>query len=76
MKELLQYMAEQMVSKPEEVEVTEIETGNELKLELRVGQGDMGKVIGRGGSVAKDLRYIVRAAAPVGKRVNVEIVDR
>jgi len=76
LKDLLQYMAEQLVTKPEEVSVTESESGGETKLELRVGQGDMGKVIGRGGSIAKDLRYIVRAAAPQGKRVNVEIVDQ
>jgi hypothetical protein len=76
MKDLLQYMAEQLVSKPDEVTVAESEVGGETRLELRVGQGDMGKVIGRGGSVAKDLRYIVRAAAPQGKRVNVEIIDR
>ena len=76
MKDLLQYMAEQLVNKPDEVTVAESEVGGETRLELRVGQGDMGKVIGRGGSVAKDLRYIVRAAAPQGKRVNVEIIDK
>ncbi|MDR0292864.1 MAG: KH domain-containing protein [Oscillospiraceae bacterium] len=76
MKELLLYMARQLVDKPEEVSVTERESGGELVLELRVAPGDVGKVIGRGGGIAKDLRAIVRSSAPVGKRVNVEIVDK
>ncbi|MCL1806930.1 MAG: KH domain-containing protein [Oscillospiraceae bacterium] len=76
MKELLLYMARQLVEKPDEVSVSERENGSELTLELRVAQGDVGKVIGRGGGVAKDLRSVVRASAPMGKRVNVEIVDK
>ncbi len=76
MKDLLRYMVEQLVETPEEVSVTERESGGELVLELRVAPGDMGKVIGRGGGVAKDLRTVVRSAAPAGKRVNVEIVDK
>jgi len=76
LKELLLYMARQLVEKPDEVSVSERENGSELTLELRVAQGDVGKVIGRGGGVAKDLRSVVRASAPMGKRVNVEIVDK
>lgn len=76
MKDLLRYMVEQLVENPEEVSVTERDSGGELVLELRVAPGDMGKVIGRGGGVAKDLRTVVRSAAPAGKRVNVEIVDK
>ena len=76
MKDLLQYMAEQLVEKPEEVRVTERESAGETTLELRVAPGDMGKVIGRNGVIAKDLRYIVRFTAPPEKRVNIEIVDK
>ncbi|MCL2003735.1 MAG: KH domain-containing protein [Oscillospiraceae bacterium] len=75
MKDLLQYMAGQLVDKPEDVRVAERSNGGELVLELRVAPSDIGKVIGRGGGVAKDLRMIVRSAAPVGKRVNVEIIE-
>ena len=75
LKELLRYMAEQLVDSPEEIGITERESGGELTIELRVAPGDIGKVIGRGGGTAKDLRTIVRSAAPMGKRVNVEIVD-
>ncbi|MDR0326288.1 MAG: KH domain-containing protein [Oscillospiraceae bacterium] len=76
MKDLLQYMAEQLVDKPEEVSVTERDSGSELVLELRVAPGDVGKVIGRGGGIAKDLRSVIRSSAPMGKRVNVEIIDK
>jgi hypothetical protein len=76
LKELLLYMTRQLVERPDEAEVTERETNGELVLELRVAPGDVGKVIGRGGGVAKDLRTVVRSAAPMGKRVNIEIVDR
>jgi len=76
LKELLQYMAGQLVDNPDEVSVTQRETGGELVLELRVAPGDVGKVIGRGGGIAKDRRSVVRASAPMGKRVNVEIIDR
>lgn len=76
MKELLRYMVEQLVEHPDEINITEKDTGSELVLELRVAASDMGKVIGRGGGIAKDLRTVVRSAAPAGKRVNVEIIDK
>ncbi|MDR1692419.1 MAG: KH domain-containing protein [Oscillospiraceae bacterium] len=75
MKELLRHMVEHLVEDREAVSVTEKESGGELTLELRVAAGDMGKVIGRGGGIAKDLRTVVRSAAPSGKRVNVEILE-
>jgi predicted RNA-binding protein YlqC (UPF0109 family) len=74
MKELLVFLAQALVDKPEAVEVTEIEKEDGLLLELRVAQEDMGKVIGRGGRVAKDIRTIVKSASPPGHRVTVEIV--
>jgi hypothetical protein len=76
LKELLLFTAKSLVEKPDEVEVAERDSGGELTLELRVAPGDVGKVIGRGGGIAKDLRSVVRAAAPMGKRVNVEIIDK
>jgi hypothetical protein len=76
LRNLLQYMAEQLVEQPGEVRVTERESGGELILELRVAQGDVGKVIGRGGGIAKDLRSVVRSSAPMGKRVSIEIIDK
>jgi predicted RNA-binding protein YlqC (UPF0109 family) len=74
MKELLLYMAQNLVDHPEEVSVTEI-TGEETTLELRVAPEDMGKVIGRQGRIAKEIRTIIKSVAQrKGQRVNVEII--
>jgi predicted RNA-binding protein YlqC (UPF0109 family) len=76
MSELLEYIAKSLVSKPEAVTVTQTEGPGSVNLELRVAPEDMGKVIGRGGRIAKDIRTVVRtAAAKTDTRVNVEIVD-
>jgi len=76
MKELLLYMAKNLVDDPESVTVTEIEGDDGMVLELRVAEGDMGKVIGRQGRIAKEIRTIVKTVAQrTGERVTVEIVD-
>lgn len=75
MKDLLLYMAQNLVDNPEAVSVTEI-PGDETVLELRVAPEDMGKVIGRQGRIAKEIRTIIKSVAQRrGERVNVEIVD-
>jgi predicted RNA-binding protein YlqC (UPF0109 family) len=76
MKELLLYMAKKLVDKPDQVTVTEIEDEDGNILELRVAEGDMGKVIGRQGRIAKEIRTIVKTVAQrTGEKVTVEIVD-
>ena len=76
MKELLLYMAKNLVDDPDAVTVTEA-TGEDGKiLELRVAPGDMGKVIGRQGRIAKEIRTIVKTVAQrTGEKITVEIVD-
>ena len=75
MKELLLYMAKTLVENPESVSVTEIE-GETTVLELRVAPEDMGKLIGRQGRIAKEIRTIVKSVAQrSGQKVSVEIVD-
>ncbi len=75
MKDLLLYMAQNLVDHPEAVTVTEI-PGEETVLELRVAPEDMGKVIGRQGRIAKEIRTIIKSVAQRrGERVSVEIVD-
>ena len=75
MKELLLYMAKNLVDDPEAVTVTEIE-GENTVLELRVAPEDMGKVIGRQGRIAKEIRTVVRSYAQrTGVKVSVDIVD-
>ena len=64
MKELLLYMAKSLVDDPERVEVREIEgEDGGTTLELHVAPEDMGKLIGRQGRIAKEIRT-VRAALP------------
>ena len=76
MKELLLYVAKQLVDNPEAVTVTEREDGDNTVLELRVAPEDMGKVIGRQGRIAKEIRTVVKTVAQrTGEKVTVEIVD-
>ena len=76
MKELLLYMAKNLVDDPEAVTVTEIDGDDGKVLELRVAEGDMGKVIGRQGRIAKEIRTIIKTVAQrTGEKVTVEIVD-
>ena len=76
MKELLLYIARNLVDHPDEVTVTEREENGEIVLELRVADGDMGKVIGRQGRIAKEIRVLVKSLAQRSqKRLSVDIVD-
>ena len=76
MKELLLYMAKNLVDAPEAVTVNEVSTEEGKVLELRVAPGDTGKVIGRQGRIAKEIRTIVKTVAQrSGEKVTVEIVD-
>ena len=76
MKELLLYMAKSLVDDPDAVTVTETVDEDGKVLELRVAPGDMGKVIGRQGRIAKEIRTIVKTVAQrTGEKVTVEIVD-
>lgn len=76
MKELLTYIARNLVDHPDAVEVTEHAGDGETVLELRVASEDMGKVIGRQGRIAKWIRVLMRSAGQrQGTRVSVEITD-
>lgn len=77
MRELLEYLAQGLVDRPEEVSVEQFEEDDgTVVLELCVADDDYGKVIGRGGRTAQALRTIVKAAAVNEKRrVLLDIVD-
>lgn len=78
MKELLETIVKPLVDNPDEVVVTETETDETVLLELRVARGDMGKVIGKQGRIAKAIRTLVKGAAKRtgnGKKVVVDILD-
>ena len=75
MKELVLFIAKELVNHPEEVSVTEVEKDGTLTMELRVHPEDMGKVIGKQGQIAKAIRTVVKAASmKENKKVHVEIV--
>ena len=76
MKELLTYIARNLVDNPDAVSVTEYPGESETVLELRVAPEDMGKVIGRQGRIAKEIRTLMRSVAQrQGTKVSVDIVD-
>ena len=75
MEELLEYLARQLVDKPEEVRVVRSEREGAVFLELHVAPDDVGKVIGRHGRIARALRTLVRASgAKTGEWRLLEIV--
>lgn len=74
MKELVEVIAKALVDHPEEVRVTEEQSGKTLIVRLSVARSDMGKVIGKQGRIAKAMRTVVKAAATrENKKVSVEI---
>ena len=76
MKELVAVIARALVDNPDGVVVTERQEGKTTVLEVRVADGDMGKVIGKQGRIAKAIRSVVKAAATKdNKRVVVDIVQ-
>ena len=75
-KAVLLFLARQLVDDPDGISIDTSETRHGIKLSLRVGPDDMGKVIGRRGRVAQSIRSVVRAAgAKDGIDVVVDIVD-
>lgn len=72
-KELIEYIAQQLVDKPEKVRVKETHGAHVTVLELHVDREDMGRVIGKDGRVANALRTLLRVASQE-RRVVLEIV--
>ena len=76
MKDLVEYIAKSIASKPDEVTVTEETNDEEVTLiKLEVAPEDKGKVIGRQGRVAQSIRLLLRVAAVKnGTKAILEIV--
>jgi predicted RNA-binding protein YlqC (UPF0109 family) len=75
MKELVEFMAKNLVNDPSRVQVRLMDRPHVTVLRLRVAQEDMGRVIGKGGRVANAMRSLLRvASAREGKRVILDIV--
>jgi uncharacterized protein len=74
--ELVEYLARRLVEHDDQVVVEEVEEDGALVIRLRVAPDDLGRVIGRGGRIARALRTLVRAGAAHGdRRVMLEIVE-
>ena len=74
-KDLVEYVAKSLVDDPDAVSVTEVDDDEGTVIELHVADDDMGKVIGRNGSVAKALRTLLKVtAARDGEPVSLEIL--
>ena len=73
---LVEVIAKALVSRPDEVEVTEETVGKDIIVRLKVADEDIGKIIGKSGRIAKAIRTVVKAAAiKQNLRVTVEIVE-
>jgi predicted RNA-binding protein YlqC (UPF0109 family) len=74
--ELLEFLVRALVEEPGAVEVEELEEDGDLVYEIRVAEGDLGRVIGKGGRVANAIRTVAKAAAVrLDRRVIVDILD-
>ena len=73
---VLDHVVRSIVDNPEAVKVECFPDGDKILLEVRVGEGDLGRVIGRRGRTAMSIRAVVRAAAVRdGVEIDVDFVD-
>ncbi len=76
MREFLEYIAKQLVDNPDSVQISEEEKDNKVIFKLKVGQSDVGKIIGKQGRTAQSIRVLLSAvAAKHGKRAILEVED-
>jgi len=76
MKDFIEFIVKALVDDPDQVKVEEILGSRTTVYELRVGQGDLGKVIGKQGQTAKSIRTLLAAvSARQGKRAVLEILE-
>ncbi len=76
MKDLVLYLAKQLVNHPDDVEVKETQGDTASVLELKVAKEDLGRVIGKQGRTAKSIRTILNAAASrTNRKVVLEIIE-
>ena len=76
MKEFVEYIVKNLVDKPDEVQVNEINGERTTVCELKVAEGELGKVIGKHGQTARSIRTLVAAvSAKRGKRAVLELIE-
>ena len=74
--ELIKYVVSEFAEKPDEIEYDVQDNGKEVSVTVTLADSDMGKVIGRQGRIAKEIRTIIKTVAQrTGEKITVEIVD-
>ena len=75
MVDLVKYIVTSLVTKPEEVNITKVDTHDGYIIRVQVAPDDMGKIIGRQGRIARAIRTVVKSKSAVtGEKVMVEII--
>lgn len=75
-KNLLEYIVKNLVTYPEKIEISEIETEGRIVLKLKVAKEDMGRIIGKEGRIIRSIREIIYAyAAKESKKVSVDVEE-
>ncbi|MEK8023718.1 MAG: KH domain-containing protein [Candidatus Hydrogenedentota bacterium] len=77
MRELIEYVARELVEKPSAVKIREIKGAKATIYELSCAPDDMGRIIGKDGRIVKSLRILLKAIAAKneGQNVELEIID-
>ena len=76
MKEAVEKLVKGLVGNAEAVEVSEVEDGKTVRIEVRVAEGDMGRLIGREGRTVKAIRSLLfYAGQKHGKRYQLDLVE-
>jgi predicted RNA-binding protein YlqC (UPF0109 family) len=73
-RDVIVYLARALVDEPDRVTVEELRGARGVTYEVRAAPDDVGKLIGRGGRTVKALRKVIKAVAPEGRRVEVEVL--
>lgn len=73
--DLVEYMVSSLVDNPDQVAISAVDEGNSIVLEISVAESDIGRIIGKRGSVVNGMRALLQVlAAKNGKRATLEIV--
>lgn len=76
MEGFIRYIVSSLVENPSSIQIREVEGKDTTIIELSVPESDIGKVIGKGGRIAKALRVLLQAvSAKQGKNYQLEIID-
>ena len=76
LQDLIEFVVKSLVDDPSQVHIRQIQSGSNVKLELRVAKEDMGRVIGKKGRVANSKRTLLKVAvAREGKQATLDVID-